>query len=96
MPDDPQISYSVKEVLDRIERKMDGFVNALGAKADMAALSRAFERIDTLEEDLRLLKAELDSANRHVQWKQEFRRFVAPFLVSVATLLVFFFQVFHL
>lgn len=81
----------MREVLDRLERKMDQFLSAISLKADREDVLHLSTRLGTAE--TRLTELEQYHMNEAVQKKQrsEHRRWLWPtiagFLAAVAALL---------
>lgn len=71
MPDDePVISYSLKDVLGRMEGKLDRLVDALAMKADRTEISRLDTRVDVVD-------ARVEGVDARVKAVEEEHRAVA-------------------
>ncbi|GAA4626860.1 hypothetical protein GCM10023196_036830 [Actinoallomurus vinaceus] len=100
MPEDePHISYSLREVLGRLESKLDRLVDTLALKADRAELveldkrvERKADRSEVTELDKRVGATEsrltdvvhqLQSDAQHAQERTEHRRWLWPLIVGL-------------
>lgn len=72
--DGPQVSYSVRELIERLEKKLDQFLSLLSSKADRSDVSLIDERLDKHHERLQALE-HLNNTRREVS---EFRRWLVP------------------
>lgn len=88
-PVEPQVTYSVKEILDRIESKMDGFVQGLAAKADANALVLLSQQVDQHATDIAGLKSRLDAAEQEARAKSDWRRWLIPVVLSIVSTAAF-------
>ena len=92
---EPSITYTVRDILQRIEGKVDDTLRLLGGKADhsdVAALFRKFEaveqRVDNV--DMRLTSVEQareDDASRQEKQRSarvEWRRWIIPLIITTA------------
>ena len=85
---EPTISYSVKDILSRVEGKLDAALIAVATKAEHADLAKLADRVRELERS----EAGRTKATR---WRNEYRRFIWPTLISGVATFAALAQVFH-
>ena len=95
MPDEIEVSYTVKELLKGISDRIDGFMAIVGSKANQADVAHAFERIDGLDNRVTTIEHTHQAAKQSSSAKREFRRWAVPTLASLAAVIVTLIQVFH-
>lgn len=83
MPVEPQVSYSVKEILDRIEGKVDTLVAGLASKADVSALIALGQQVDQHSRLLDQLSQRLKDTDETAAAKQDWRRWIIPTILSL-------------
>lgn len=95
MPDnnEVEISFSVKELLQQLNTRIDAFMTLLASKADQSSVAHVAERVDKL--DTRVTKIEHTEQDRtsHRSAATEFRRWFVPVLISLMTAAVLIYQV---
>jgi len=84
LPVEPQISYSVKEILTRIESKMDDFVKALAFKADTSSVENLGQRVTHTEDRLTAIEERNKARDETSKWRSEWRRWLIPALMTAA------------
>lgn len=75
--EEPVISYSIKDILARVEGKLDAALIAVATKAEHADLLALDERVRQLEQ-----AAETKAA--FSKWLTEWKRWLIPTLLSAA------------
>lgn len=88
MSDDPIISYSVKELLTAMDRKLDAALTTLMAKADSS-------RVDALEKDVTYLMQHHRSSKESASLRAQWRQWLYPLLVSVVLTVATIISLFH-
>jgi excinuclease UvrABC nuclease subunit len=98
MTDEPEasVSYTVKELLQQLNNRIDAFMTLLGSKADQSSVAHVNERVDQLEPRVTTLEQHRASQLNHSTAKREFQRWAIPVALSLATVAVMLMQVFHL
>lgn len=90
MSDEPKIEYTVKEVVDRIDRKIDQFIGILNQKVDRAEFLLLLERVDDVEATQKAMASRIKHDERKAKDRREWRRWVIPTVItlvgSVATI----------
>lgn len=94
MPVEPQVSYSVKEILDRIEGKMDSFTAGLAAKADASAVVQLQQIVDGNTNQLTDIQGRLTAAEKRAAARMDYRRWLIPTIISIVSLLAYLLPVF--
>jgi len=91
-PDEPSISFSVRELLGRMDGKLDAVVAGLGRKADHADVAAVTVRVDRHETRIERLEEarRLDQQAKRIEGDQsakkgEWRRWLWPVVVATAT-----------
>lgn len=77
---DAEVTYTVKELLTDLNRKIDGFMTLLASKADTSAVEHLASRVDVHDERLRTL----ESHDQHVELTRDWKRWAIPTLISLA------------
>src|SRR6185312_6259411 len=95
MPDELEVSYSVKELLQQLNMRIDAFMTLLASKADQSSVIHVSDRIDQLEPRVTNLENIQKFQARHSSARQEFRRWIVPTLISLAAVAAAVFQVVH-
>lgn len=85
---EPTISYSVKDILSRVEGKLDAALISVATKAEHADVAKLETRVRELERN----EAMRSKASR---WQADFRRFIIPTVISAIAALAYIAQVFH-
>lgn len=75
MDDEPVISYSVKDILSRVEGKLDAALIAIATKADHSEMVKLAERVAHLE----LIEEHREAA---AKWHTEWKRWLIPTILS--------------
>lgn len=86
--DDPAITYSVKELLTDITRKLDNALAAIAAKADTV-------RVDAIEKDVQFLMSHVKTTKETASLRVEWRRWFIPVLLSVVMAVATIVSMFH-
>lgn len=86
--DDPTVSYSVKELIERLERKVDQFLVILSTKADRSDFELEQEKRTELESRVTDIERRLDNDEKHEHDRLEYRRWLIPALSGVLLTLV--------
>lgn len=81
--DDPTVSYSVKELIERLERKVDQFIVILSSKADRTDFELIEEKHSELVARVSDIERRLDSDEEHERDRREYRRWLIPALSGV-------------
>jgi hypothetical protein len=78
---EPTISYSIKDILNRVEGKLDAALIAVATKAEHSEL---------LKLDVRVTRLELSEANKAETrtWRHQWRQLIWPTLIGIAMLAV--------
>lgn len=84
MADEPQVSYTTKELLADIKRQVDAIANALIAKADYSAIIQIEARLD--RQDSRLHALEQSDAIYQAQSRD--RKYLYGALLTLISVLV--------
>jgi hypothetical protein len=88
MPDEePTISYGLKDVLARLEHKLDQVFAALTLKADRAEVTQLDHRVGQAEGRLTALEQERETAERHYRERVDHRRWLIPTLAALLSAL---------
>ena len=95
MGDEVEVSFTVKELLQDLNRKIDGFMQLLASKADVSSVAHAHERIDQAENRILTIEHKQQENERHGSARREFRRWVVPVVIAMATAAVMVLQVFR-
>lgn len=95
MPDEPEVSYTVKELLSQLNSRIDAFMTLLGSKADQTVVAHVVERVDQLDTRVGVLETDGKATAKHFTAKQDFRRWVVPTVISVAAVVVAILQAVH-
>lgn len=102
MGDGLEVSYSVKELLQQLNDRIDAFMTLVGAKADQSAIAHMNERVDQLDNRVsamggRVSSLEMDHKAKAEQGsaKRELKRWAVPTLISATTVAVMVWQLFH-
>jgi hypothetical protein len=85
---EPTISYSVKDILSRVEGKLDAALIAVATKAEHADVAKLETRVRELERS----EAARSQAGHRMA---DFRRFLIPTVISAIAALAYIAQVFH-
>jgi hypothetical protein len=80
MDEEPSVSYSVKDLLSEITKKLDAALLALYAKADNA-------RVDALETEVRAIRNHIDKTKENTSLRSQYRQWLIPTLIAVAMLI---------
>lgn len=89
MDEEPQVSYSIKEILGDINRKLDSALSALAGKADVSEVEALKTRMSAVESHIEFTK--VSQANR-----SHFREWVIPVLVAAVLAIFTILQVMHI
>lgn len=92
---DGEVTYSVKELIQGLSEKIDLFMSLLGNKADQSSVAHANERIDGIDRRLTAIEHSSQANDKSARASQEFRRWMAPVLLSIAMIAVTLFQALH-
>jgi hypothetical protein len=87
---DPQISYSIRELIERLDKKIDSFISLLTTKADRADVLLSDKK---LEDQVLLFDKRLDDHSERIgalehsnvarKEVSEFRRWLVPTLFAI-------------
>lgn len=86
--EDPTVSYSVKELIERLERKVDQFIVILTTKADRTDLELVEEKRVELEARVTDIERRLGLDEEHERERREYRRWLIPAMSGVLLTLV--------
>ena len=81
---DEGIGYTLKEVIEKLDRKMDVMFSVLASKADRAELSALDHRVNSVENELREKRAAKTAVTEVRKESKEHWRWLLPVLVSLA------------
>ena len=96
MPDDAEVSYTVKELLEKLDRRIGEFMSLLSSKADQTTVALLAQRVD--KHEIRITELEHDGKAKAERNRTalEFRRWLVPVCLSVVPVAILVVQVFHL
>jgi len=84
LPVEPQISYSVKEILKRIEDKVDDLIRGLAFKADTSHVESLNQRVDRAEDRITAIEHRNQSRDEHERGHAEWKRWLIPTVLTAA------------
>lgn len=96
MPEEVEVAYTVKELIKGLSDRIDGFMTMMASKADQTVVSQAQIRIDNHETRLAAVEHELKATAEHSSASSDFKRWLVPVILSLATVTALVVQVFHL
>lgn len=86
MSNEPEITYSVRELIERLDRKIDQFIVLMNSKADRAEVALVEERLTDVESQVRALSDRLAMDEKKANTKREWRQWAIPVAIGIATL----------
>jgi len=97
--DEPVISYSIKDILQRLETKLDTkfaeLSTAIGRKAESADLAQVIATQLNHASRLAHLEHVNETRQEHAGWRTEWRRWLASTLLAAALVAVTAYQMIH-
>jgi hypothetical protein len=84
---EPVVSYGLKEVLARLEAKLDQVVAAVGGKADRADVDRLDRRLDEHDDRLGKLEESRRTTEKLAAERRDHRRWLFPTLAAIVSAL---------
>lgn len=92
MADEPNIVFSVKELIGRLDGKLDTITNILTSKADRSDVTALEHRVGTMEEKVNRLhdqtNADREESQKVSRDKTSRRRWVVTTVISIVVALV--------
>lgn len=85
---EPVISYSIKDILARVEGKLDAALISVASKAEQAELVSLERRVNDLE-----IAEQNRKDNRN--WRHQWRQFFWPTILSAGALVMWIVQTVH-
>lgn len=79
--DEPIISYSVRDILERMENKLDSALVAIATKAEHAELLELKDRVAILEQIEK-------NREKEKSWRHQWRQLIWPTLIGAGLLAV--------
>ena len=89
MDEEPSVSYSLREVLDNINQKLDTAINLIHGKADQS-------RVDEIDVRLRAAEAHITRTELTKQGKAHYREWLIPTLFTAALVVLTTLQALHI
>jgi hypothetical protein len=83
--DESTVSYTVKELIERLERKIDQFLTLLHNKADRRDLAVLEQRVDTVERHVSALNQREAAQEKRTEWKRWLIPTIATLVLAGAT-----------
>ncbi|MFJ5532514.1 hypothetical protein [Streptomyces sp. NPDC093261] len=84
MADDSTVSYSVKELIERLERKLDTYLTLLAGKADRTDVQALEQRVGKVEDHLSVLVEREHVQEKHTEGKRWLITALASIVVAAA------------
>ncbi len=88
MSEGPDVGYTLKEVIEKLDRKIDAIFTVLSLKADRQDVAALDHRVDSLERRVENEQAARNATRNVVRERQEHWRWLVPLLVSVAAITI--------
>jgi len=82
-PHGPDVGYTLKEVIEKLDRKIDAMFTVLNLKADRADLTALDHRVDTLERRVESDQTARNATRSAQRERQEHWRWLLPLLVAI-------------
>jgi hypothetical protein len=99
MENEPVISYSIKEIVDRLERKLDSkfdaILSVISGKASAADMARVIETQTHHGDAIGELQHWRESLKERTGWRTEWRRWLTTTILGAALVAVSAFQMLH-
>lgn len=83
MSEEPTIEYSVREMIERLDRKIDQFIVIMASKAERAEVGLLDERLISVESKVSQLADRLKKDEKRAQEKREWKRWVIPTMCTL-------------
>lgn len=95
MAEEPYVSYPITEVLRKIDEKIDRLLDRLDSKADKAAVESLAHDVRVHDEQIKTLMTAQVTAQRDQRERVVWRQWAIPVGLSITTIVVMIFQVWH-
>jgi hypothetical protein len=92
---EPTVNIPISELLRKIDEKIDKLIDALSTKADKAELHALAVKVDSHDDQLKTLLAANVAAANERKSQTEWRRWMIPIVISVASVIATALQVWH-
>jgi hypothetical protein len=78
MSEEPTIEYTVKEMIERLDHKVDQFLGILSSKADRSEVALVAERLTVVESKVDTLTDRLKKDEKRAKERREWKRWIIP------------------
>lgn len=83
MADEPAIVFSVKELISRLDGKLDAIMSVLVNKADRADVTALERRVDAVENKINTRETQESTTEKHKESSTVGRRFIITMVLTV-------------
>jgi len=93
---EPTISYSIKDILSRMESKLDRLADSLASKADHTDVVRLWETIRAQDDRLKTVEDVIKNQGQKKQDAKAWKQWAIPTILSLLGTVALVISVFHL
>lgn len=83
MSEEPEISYSVRELIERLDRKIDGFLSIMTSKADRSDVALQGKALMDHEARIAAIENRLTNDEKVIQSKRDWKRWRVEILATI-------------
>jgi hypothetical protein len=81
--EEPEIAYSVRELIERLDRKIDGFLSIMTSKADRSDVALQGKTLTDHETRIRALESRVANDEKAIASKRDWRRWRVEILATI-------------
>ncbi len=81
--DEPEISYTVRELIERLDRKIDGFLGILTSKADRSDVALHDKALTDHEMRLVAIENRLANDEKAIRARRDWKRYRVEILATI-------------